>query len=67
MNIFCSVKMNEAEKEAFIGGIEFARDWNFNIPPDDLLLYEKLIQERTKKEHEQSNIDGFAESKKGSR
>ena len=25
------------------------KDWNFGIPPDDLHLYEKLIQERTKK------------------
>lgn len=46
------------EKEAFIGGIEFARDWNLDIPPDDLRLYERLIQERTKKENEQSHIDG---------
>lgn len=49
MNIFCSAKMNEAEKEAFIGGIELARDWNLYIPPEDLKLYEKLIQERIKR------------------
>lgn len=41
--------MTDREKEAFIGGIEFARDWNLDIPPDDLRLYERLIQERTKK------------------
>lgn len=40
--------MTYREKEAFIGGIEFARDWNLDIPPDDLRLYERLIQERTK-------------------
>ena len=49
--------MGKSEK-AFIGGIEFARDWNLDIPPDDLRLYERLIQERTKKENEQSHIDG---------
>lgn len=38
--------MTDREKEAFIGGIEFARDWNLDIPPDDLRLYERLIQER---------------------
>lgn len=42
--------MTDREKEAFIGGIEFARDWNLDIPPDDLRLYERLIQERTEKE-----------------
>lgn len=58
MNMLCSGKMTDREKEAFIGGIEFARDWNLDIPPDDLRLYERLIQERTKKENEQSHIDG---------
>ena len=53
--------MTDREKEAFIGGIEFARDWNLDIPPDDLRLYERLIQERTKKENEQSHIDGIHE------
>lgn len=38
--------MTDSEKEAFIGGIEFAGDWNFDIPPEDLQLYEKLIEER---------------------
>ena len=52
--------MTDREKEAFIGGIEFARDWNLDIPPDDLRLYERLIQERTEKENEQSHIDGEA-------
>ena len=42
--------MTDREKEAFIGGIEFARDWNLDIPPDDLRLYERLIQERTEGE-----------------
>jgi hypothetical protein len=56
--MLCSGKMTDREKEAFIGGIEFARDWNLDIPPDDLRLYERLIQERTKKENEQSHIDG---------
>lgn len=59
MNMLCSGKMTDREKEAFIGGIEFARDWNLDIPPDDLRLYERLIQERTKKENEQSHIDGY--------
>ena len=58
MNMLCSGKMTDREKEAFIGVIEFARDWNLDIPPDDLRLYERLIQERTKKENEQSHIDG---------
>lgn len=60
MNMLCSGKMTDREKEAFIGGIEFARDWNLanSIQPDDLRLYERLIQERTKKENEQSHIDG---------
>ena len=58
MNMLCSGKMTDREKEAFIGWIEFARDWNLDIPPDDLRLYERLIQERTKKENEQSHIDG---------
>ena len=49
MNTLCSGKMTDRQKEAFIGGIEFVKDWNFGIPPDDLHLYEKLIQERTKK------------------
>lgn len=49
MNMLCSGKMTDREKEAFIDGIEFARDWNLDIPPDDLRLYERLIQERTKK------------------
>jgi hypothetical protein len=52
--------MTESEKEAFIGGVEFARDWNFEIPPEDVLIYEKLIAEREEKRHEQSNIDGEA-------
>lgn len=47
--MLCSGKMTDREKEAFIGGIEFARDWNLDIPPDDLRLYKRLIQERTKK------------------
>ena len=47
--MLCSGKMTDREKEAFIGGIEFARDWNLDIPPNDLRLYERLIQERTKK------------------
>lgn len=58
MNMSCNGKMTGREKEAFIGEIEFAKDWNFDIPPDDLRLYEKLIQERTEKENEQSHIDG---------
>ena len=58
MNMLCSGKMTDREKEAFIDGIEFARDWNLDIPPDDLRLYERLIKERTKKENEQSHIDG---------
>ena len=58
MNMSCSGKMTDREKEAFIGGIEFTRDWNLDIPPDDLRLYERLIQERTEKENEQSHIDG---------
>ena len=37
---------------------KFAKDWNFDIPPEDLQLYERLIQERTEKENEQSHIDG---------
>lgn len=49
MNMSCSGKMTDREKEAFIGGIEFARDWNLDILPDDLRLYERLIQERTEK------------------
>lgn len=57
--MLCSGKMTDREKEAFIDGIEFARDWNLDIPPDDLRLYERLIQERTKKENEQSHIDRF--------
>lgn len=52
MNIFCNMKMSDAEKEAFIGGIEFARDWNLYIPPEDMELYEKLIQERAEKSNE---------------
>lgn len=58
MNMLCSGKMTDRKKEAFIGGIEFARDWNLDILPDDLRLYERLIQERTEKENEQSHIDG---------
>ena len=58
MNMSCNGKMTDREKEAFIGEIEFAKDWNFDITPDDLRLYEKLIQERTEKENEQSYIDG---------
>ena len=58
MNMLCSGKMTDREKEAFIGGIEISRDWDLDIPPDDLRLYERLIQERTKKENEQSHIDG---------
>lgn len=50
--------MTDAEKEAYISGIEFARDWNFQIPPEDIALYEELIAEREKRENEQSNIDG---------
>lgn len=46
MSMSYSGKMTDSEKEAFIGGIEFARDWNFDIPPEDLRLYEKLIEER---------------------
>ena len=64
--------MTDREKEAFIGGIEFARDWNLDIPPDDLRLYERLIQERTKKRmnkviltvdntSEKLNISSFSE------
>ena len=49
MNMSCSGKMTYREKEAFIGGIEFARDWNLDIPPDDLRLYERLIQEKDEK------------------
>ena len=51
MNMLCSGKMTDREKEAFIGGIEFAIDLNLDIPPDDLRLYERLIQESTKKEN----------------
>lgn len=58
MSMSCSGKLTDREKEVFIGGIEFAKDWNFDITPDDLCLYEKLIQERTEKENEQSYIDG---------
>ena len=43
MNMLCNEKMTDREKEALIGGIEFAKDWNFDIPPDDLRVYEKLI------------------------
>ena len=58
MKMLCSGKMTDREKEAFIGGIAFARVWNLDIPPDDLRLYERLIQERMEKENEQSHIDG---------
>ena len=58
MNMSCSGKMTDREKEAFIGGIEFARDWNLDITPDELRLDERLNQERTEKENEQSHIDG---------
>lgn len=30
--------MTDREKEALIGGIEFEKDWNFDITPDDLCL-----------------------------
>lgn len=42
--------MTESEKEAFISGIEFARDWNFDISKEDAELYEKLIKERAERE-----------------
>lgn len=50
--------MTDREKEAFIGGIEFARDWNLDIPPDDLRLYREIDSRKDKKENEQSHIDG---------
>lgn len=58
--------MTDREKEAFIGGIEFARDWNLDIPPDDLRLYERLIQERTKKAAgEQAENAGYTDTGDG--
>lgn len=50
--------MTDEEKEAFINGVEFAKDWNLPLPPEDIELYEQLIKERAEKEHEQSDIDG---------
>ena len=58
MNMLCSGKMTDREKEAFIGGIEISGKWKLDIPPGEFRLYERLIQERTKKENEQSHIDG---------
>ena len=56
MNMSCSGKMTDREKEAFIGGIEFARDWNLDILPDDLRLYERFLpmrrKQKARKKHE---------------
>ena len=49
--------MTESEKEAFISGVEFARDWNLQIPPEDNAIYEKLIQERIEKHKNRQKSD----------
>ena len=39
-------EMSREEKDAFIEGIEFAKDWGEPVPEDQMNLYEALIQER---------------------
>ena len=34
------------EEEAFIHGVEFAQDWNLDIPEEDFVRYDALIRKR---------------------
>ena len=51
-------EMSREEKDAFIEGIEFARDWGEPVPEEQMKLYESLIQER--RDIESVTKTGFA-------
>ena len=38
--------MNASEKDLFVQLIEFRRDWNGYISPEDQKLYESIIEEK---------------------
>lgn len=49
-NIMKYYRANPEEMNAFIEGVEYAKDTNANIPPEDLHVYDKLIEERAQSE-----------------